>query len=165
MRAVACLVLAMAVLAPAPEICVGLAAPVDGPIVAGFAPIGRWAGHWGVDFGADPGTPVRAAGAGVVSFDGTVAGNRTITIDHGGGLKTSYSYLETASAGPGRVMAGSVIARSGRAHGVRGAPLLGADRRCLLDPMSVLGCLPVDLTNALWLLPPARKPVNRPIAC
>ena len=154
MRAVACLVLAMAVLAPAPEICVGLAAPVDGPVVAGFAPIGRWAGHWGVDFGADPGTPVRAAGAGVVSFDGTVAGNRTVTIDHGGGLKTSYSYLETASAGPGRVMAGSVIARSGRAHGSEALHFSVRVDGVYIDPMSVLGCIPVDLTNALWLLPP-----------
>jgi murein DD-endopeptidase MepM/ murein hydrolase activator NlpD len=154
MRAVACLVLAMAVLAPAPEICVGLAAPVDGPVVAGFAPIGRWAGHWGVDFGADPGTPVRAAGAGVVSFDGTVAGNRTVTIDHGGGLKTSYSYLEIASAGPGRVMAGSVIARSGTAHGSEALHFSVRVDGVYIDPMSVLGCIPVDLTNALWLLPP-----------
>ena len=46
-----------------------------------------------------------------------MAGNRTITIDHGGGLKTSYSYLETASAGAWRVIAGEVIARSGMSHG------------------------------------------------
>ena len=164
MRAVACLVLAMAVLAPAPEICVGLAAPVDGPVVAGFAPIGRWAGHWGVDFGADPGTPVRAAGAGVVSFDGTVAGNRTVTIDHGGGLKTSYSYLETASAGPGRVMAGSVIARSGRAHGSEALHFSVRDRRCLHRSNERARVHPGRPDQRPLAAPSARRPVNRPIA-
>ena len=35
-------------------------APVRGPVVAGFAPVGSYGGHWGIDFGAVPGTPVRA---------------------------------------------------------------------------------------------------------
>jgi murein DD-endopeptidase MepM/ murein hydrolase activator NlpD len=143
-----------AVAAPPPELCVGLAAPVGGSIVAGFAPVGRWAGHWGVDFAADPGTPVRAAGSGIVSFNGTVAGNRTITIDHGGGLKTSYSYLETASPGVWRVVAGEVIARSGMAHGSDALHFSVRIDGVYVDPMTVLGCLPVDLTKALWLLPP-----------
>ena len=154
MRAVACLVLAMATLAPASEICAGLAGPVDGPVVAGFAPIGRWAGHWGADFGVVPGTEVRAAGYGAVSFNGIVAGNRTITVDHGGGLKTSYSYLEAVTWSGGSVSTGEVIARSGLAHGTEALHFSVRIDGNYVDPMSALGCVPVDITKALWLLPP-----------
>ncbi len=140
--------------APQPELCIGMAAPVDGPVVAGFAPIGRWAGHWGVDFGVDPGTPVVAAGPGAVSFNGTVAGNRTFTVDHGGGLKTSYSYLQDVTWAGGRVATGQAIARSGMAHGSEALHFSVRIDDVYVDPMTVLGCLPVDLTRALWLLPP-----------
>jgi murein DD-endopeptidase MepM/ murein hydrolase activator NlpD len=135
-------------------LCVGLAAPVDGPVVASFAPIGRWAGHWGVDFDVDPGSLVRAAGPGIVSFNGTVAGNRTLTIDHGGGLKTSYSYLDDATIDSGGVTTGQVIARSGTAHGAEALHFSVRINEVYIDPMSALGCIAADLTKALWLLPP-----------
>jgi len=54
--------------------CIGLSPPVEGPVVAPFAPEGRFAGHWGVDFAVSPGTPVLGADGGVVSFAGEVAG-------------------------------------------------------------------------------------------
>ncbi len=79
-------------------VCAALRPPVDGVIVRGFAPVGRFGGHWGVDFKADPGTPVTAAGGGVVTFAGSVAGRLSVTIAHGGGLRTSYSYLDTRSS-------------------------------------------------------------------
>lgn len=47
-------------------------------------------GHRGVDLAAAPGTPIRASAAGTVRFAGTVAGTPTVSVDHGGGLRTTY---------------------------------------------------------------------------
>ena len=33
-----------------------LMAPVDGPVVAGYAPVGLYGGHWGLDYASAPGT-------------------------------------------------------------------------------------------------------------
>ncbi|MCL1598374.1 MAG: M23 family metallopeptidase, partial [Actinomycetia bacterium] len=71
-------------------------------IVRPYGPTGRWSGHFGVDI-ANPGrTPVRSVGAGTVSFVGKVAGRLSVTIDHGGGIRTSYSYLTSALVTRGR---------------------------------------------------------------
>ena len=49
--------------------------------------------HTGVDFRASVGTPVYAAGSGVVVFSGTKNGyGNTIVIDHGGSLATLYAH-------------------------------------------------------------------------
>ncbi|MCF8529930.1 MAG: peptidoglycan DD-metalloendopeptidase family protein [Candidatus Nanopelagicales bacterium] len=40
-------------------------------------------GHRGVDFPAEPGTPVFAVGSGTVRFAGTLAGKGAVSIDHG----------------------------------------------------------------------------------
>jgi murein DD-endopeptidase MepM/ murein hydrolase activator NlpD len=71
--------------------CVGLSPPLEGDIVDGFRPIGLYEGHWGVDYQAVVASEndVRAAASGVVTFSGVVVGNRTVTVDHGGGLKTA----------------------------------------------------------------------------
>jgi len=47
-------------------------------------------GHRGVDLAGYPGEPVLAAGAGVVSFAGTVAGVGVLSVQHPGGLRTTY---------------------------------------------------------------------------
>src|SRR5215470_6669685 len=47
-------------------------------------------GHRGVDLAATPGAVVRAAGAGTVAFAGQVAGVGVVSIDHPGGLRTTY---------------------------------------------------------------------------
>src|SRR5262245_41665044 len=50
--------------------------------------------HSGSDFRADPGTPVVAAGDGVVVFCGRYYGyGNMIEIDHGGGVVTRYAHL------------------------------------------------------------------------
>ena len=69
--------------------------------------------HNGVDFAAPPGTPVRAAGDGVVSWAGRNGeyGNH-VALDHGGGMVTTYSHLRGIASGlqPGmRVRQGQVI--------------------------------------------------------
>ena len=81
--------------------CASLAAPVAGPIVRGFAPVGSYGGHWGIDFGTPASTPVAAAAGGVVTFAGSVAGMLSVSLDHGGGLKTSYSYLSEIAVSEG----------------------------------------------------------------
>jgi murein DD-endopeptidase MepM/ murein hydrolase activator NlpD len=50
--------------------------------------------HSGTDFRGDPGTPVVAAGDGVVTFCGRRGGyGNVIDIDHGGGVVTRYAHL------------------------------------------------------------------------
>jgi murein DD-endopeptidase MepM/ murein hydrolase activator NlpD len=48
------------------------------------------AGHRGVDLQGAPGQPVLAAGAGVVSFAGMVAGRPVVSVEHADGLRTTY---------------------------------------------------------------------------
>ena len=57
-------------------------------------------GHRGVDLAAEPGAPVLAAGAGVVAFAGPVAGRGVVSVDHPGGLRTTYEpVVSTVRAG------------------------------------------------------------------
>jgi len=50
--------------------------------------------HRGTDFRAEPGTPVLAAGDGVVVFAGRQSGyGNVIYVDHGGGVVTRYAHL------------------------------------------------------------------------
>jgi murein DD-endopeptidase MepM/ murein hydrolase activator NlpD len=50
--------------------------------------------HGGTDFRADPGTPVLAAGEGVVVFAGRLGGyGNVVYVDHGGGVVTRYAHL------------------------------------------------------------------------
>ncbi len=108
--------LSLALLVPAGD-CPGLALPGAGEIVRGFAPIGRYAGHWGIDIAAAPGNPVTAADNGVVTFAGDVAGVLSVTVHHGGGLRTSYSYLESIGVAVGQpVGRGSTLGLSGVDH-------------------------------------------------
>jgi murein DD-endopeptidase MepM/ murein hydrolase activator NlpD len=137
--------------------CAGLQAPVHGAIVEPFAPIGRYAGHWGVDFAVAPATVVAAADDGIVTFVGVVVGNRTVTIDHGG-VKSSYSFLTRTLVSHGdRVVRGQPIGLSGH-HGGRHA--LHFSTRIgggYVDPEPLLACR-ADPGPGLWLretYPPA----------
>jgi murein DD-endopeptidase MepM/ murein hydrolase activator NlpD len=120
----------------------GQIAPVPGgDVVRDFAPVGRFAGHWGVDLAATPGTQARAALGGTVSFSGTVAGVSSVTINHGNGLRTSYSYLGTRSANQGdRVHAGDVIGETGDDRGVGALHFSYRQKGQYRDPMAVLLC-------------------------
>lgn len=134
--------------------CVGLDRPVPGPVVELYGPIGRYAGHWGVDLGATPGTQVRAAAGGTVTFAGSVAHNLTVTVEHGGGLKTSYSYLAEVSVGrSARVARGARLGSSGPAHGSDALHFsVRVDGR-YVDPLRYLGCHARGPAGAVYLVP------------
>lgn len=80
--------------------------PVDGAVVRPFdPPAGPYApGHRGVDLAARPGTSVRAALSGRVTFAGRVARLGWVTVAHGGGLETTYGALD-----PRGVVAGQAV--------------------------------------------------------
>lgn len=91
----------------------GAVRPVDGSVVRHFEepahPYGP--GHRGVDLAAGPGTTVRAALPGVVTFAGQVALRGWVTVDHGGGLDTTYGVID-----PRFVTAGQQV-RTGQSLG------------------------------------------------
>ncbi len=72
--------------------------PVEGPIGSGFGfrsdPFtGRPALHTGLDFPADPGTPILAAAGGVVASAGAHPQyGLLVEVDHGNGLLTRYAH-------------------------------------------------------------------------
>lgn len=108
------------------------APPVTAPIVDPFrAPPAPWlAGNRGIEFRTEPGTIVRAMGPGVVTFSGTVAGRRWVTIRHPDGLRSSLGPLLVVLVRVGdRVVGGAAVGRAGeRLH-------LGLRRgRTYLDP-------------------------------
>lgn len=99
--------------------------PVQGQLTSRFGPRGRdW--HKGVDIAAPPGTPVRAADSGTVTYvgwDGPYG--LLVRIDHGGGdVETVYAHLSSASvkAGDG-VQKGQVIGQVGRTGNATGPHL------------------------------------------
>jgi murein DD-endopeptidase MepM/ murein hydrolase activator NlpD len=75
--------------------------PVDVPATSGFGfrtdPFnGRLALHAGLDFPAEPGTPIVAAAGGmVVARDWHPAYGNLLEIDHGSGLLTRYAHAQT----------------------------------------------------------------------
>ncbi len=142
--------------------------PVPGALARPFVePVSRYgAGHRGADLVARPGTPVRAANAGEVSFAGPVAGSLHAVITHAGGLRTSYSFLATVAVRRGeRVARGAVIGTAGGGAGDHAGVLhLGlrvGDR--YVDPMALF--TPTDLTRLIRLVPvdePAQRGLDPP---
>jgi len=93
--------------------------PVVGPVVRGFDPPNSpyGSGHRGIDIAAPIGTPVVAPAPGIVTFSGLVAGSLHVTIDQGGGLLSTCSFLSATLVRKGDlVSAGQPIARSGPGH-------------------------------------------------
>lgn len=87
--------------------------PTSAPVLDGFrAPENPYGpGNRGIEYDTAPGDPIVAAGPGQVVFAGPVAGRLYITIDHGGGLLSSYSYLDALLVRRGQqVAAGQRIA-------------------------------------------------------
>ena len=138
-----------------------LVPPVDGAVVVRFqAPEVDWGpGHRGIDYEVSPGTAVRAAAAGTVTFAGEVAGSLAVTIEHPDGLATTYSILSEANVSAGdSVGAGELVGEAGGSHPGTGAGLhfgVKLDGE-YVDPESYLG--PVDVAGAIHLVPLAWEP-------
>lgn len=114
--------------------------PVGGAVVREFTPpASRYGtGHRGVDLAAAPGEPVRAALAGTVAFAGQVAGQHWVSLDHGGGLRSTYGVLEAPAVAQGeRVAAGDRLGvlAGGADHLDWGATRDGT----YVDPLTLLG--------------------------
>jgi murein DD-endopeptidase MepM/ murein hydrolase activator NlpD len=144
--------------APAPARAAGdWTWPVDGPVIRGFDPPDTpfGSGHRGIDIAAPIGTPVRAAAAGVVTFAGPVGGRLFVTIDHGGGLESRYSFLDELVARRNETVArGQVIARSGTGHAGDVVPSLHLAvllDDVYVDPLGYLG--PVEVWRFIRLAP------------
>lgn len=129
---------------------VGRAWPVGGPSALRerfAAPPTRWAaGHRGVDLAASPGTPVRAAAPGVVTFSGMVADRPVVTVTHPGSgtppLRTTYLPVIGSVPVGTPVAAGETIGEIavGSGHCASGClhwGLLRGER--YLDPLALLG--------------------------
>ena len=99
-------------------------------------------GHRGVDLRGSPGAPVLAAGEGVVAFAGMVAGRPLLSIDHAGGLRTTYEPVDPSVGAGHRVTRGSPIGTLLPGHA--GCPVdaclhWGLRRgETYLDPMTLL---------------------------
>jgi murein DD-endopeptidase MepM/ murein hydrolase activator NlpD len=131
--------------------------PLDGrpAVVRPFAPPPEpWlAGHRGVDLAAPPRATVRAAATGVVAFAGQVGGRGVVSIDHPGGLRTTYEPLSPLVVAGQAVRAGDPIGVLVAGHeGCQAAACLHWGLRrgaTYLDPLSLLGAgrvrlLPLD---------------------
>jgi murein DD-endopeptidase MepM/ murein hydrolase activator NlpD len=100
-------------------------------------------GHRGVDLVAPAGTAIRAAGAGTVVYAGTLAGRGVVSVEHPGGLRTTYEPVQAT------VTAGQWVAAGSRIGTLQPGHPSCAPAECLhwgarlpdgsyLDPMSLL---------------------------
>ncbi|MFI7695950.1 M23 family metallopeptidase [Nonomuraea sp. NPDC049655] len=148
--------------------------PLDGSprVLRRFAPpLAPWlAGHRGIDLAASADTPVLAAGSGTVRYAGPVGGRGVVTIDHPGGLRTTYLPISASVKQGEPITMGSRLGVVQAEHG-------HCQESCLhwgliqsaryLDPLLLLGHAPIRLLP-IWpktapprttppLLPPAPK--------
>jgi murein DD-endopeptidase MepM/ murein hydrolase activator NlpD len=133
--------------------------PVLGPILRGFDPPDSpyGSGHRGIDIGAAEGTTVVAPAPGVVTFAGPVGGRLFLTIDHGGGVESTYSWLSALLVRRGDTVApGTPIAATGWGHTGSPVPHLHLGVRLddvYVDPLAYLG--PVAVSGFIRLAPVA----------
>ena len=136
--------------------------PVVGPVIRSFdvpdTPYGS--GHRGIDIAAPVDSSVRSPAAGVVAFAGSIGGEVFVAIDHGGGLRSTYSWLASSSVEDGdAVFAGGLIARSGAGHPGSSVPHVhfGAKREgTYVDPLSLLA--PASVVDLIRLVPLGGRP-------
>lgn len=131
--------------------------PVSGPVVRAFDPPSSpfGSGHRGIDVAAAPGTTAVAPAAGTVSFAGSVGGHLFVTIDHGGGLTSTLSWVSSLLVRRGDpVTAGDPVARTGWAHPGSEVATLHLGVRLddvYRDPLDYLA--PIDVSSLIRLAP------------
>jgi murein DD-endopeptidase MepM/ murein hydrolase activator NlpD len=118
------------------------------------APSPNWTrGHRGVDLAGSAGQPVYAAAGGTVVFAGQLAGRSLVSIEHPGGLRTSYEPVRPAVRAGQRVDAGTALGVLLDGHAgcpVRaclhwGAMWGPAARADYVDPLGLLAETPIVL--------------------
>jgi len=124
--------------------------PVVAPVVDGFRPPQTFAGtgNRGLEYLTVGGEDVASAAAGIVVFSGPVAGSQHITVQHGDGIRTSYSHLTSRTAVFGdRVIAGQILgtANVGFHLGAR----IG---ETYLDPALLLAAPETEPSGRAWLI-------------
>jgi murein DD-endopeptidase MepM/ murein hydrolase activator NlpD len=82
----------------------------------GGARLSRTAGQRGIDIRASPAAEVRAPADGVVHFAGVVVDRPVLSIDHGGGVLSSYEPVETTLHKGDVVRRGQVIGTLAAGH-------------------------------------------------
>ena len=139
------------------------APPVDAPVTDPFRPPPvPWApGNRGIEYATVPGQHVAVIAPGVVVFAGAVAGALYVTVRHGDGLRSSYSFLAAVRVTVGEVLGARALV------GVAGARLhLGVRRGDdYIDPATLWGAA-VEPGHARLVAdsaasrPPRRSPVG-----
>jgi len=118
------------------------------------APSPNWnRGHRGVDLAGVSGQSVYAAGAGTVVFAGELAGRTLVSIEHPGGLRTTYEPVRPAVRAGQLVTTGTVIGDLLTGHaGCSAAACLhwgamwgAASRADYVDPLGLLASTPIRL--------------------
>lgn len=122
--------------------------PVDGPwiVTRAFDLASPYeAGHRGVDVEAGPGLAVHAPADGVVRFAGVVVDRPVLSIEHAGGLVSSFEPVEPLVARGDAVTAGQLVARvsAEHRHDPSGSLHIGARvDGVYVDPLALLGEIP-----------------------
>jgi peptidoglycan hydrolase-like protein with peptidoglycan-binding domain len=144
--------------AAAPADGVRFLRPVAGPMGDGFGFVaGRR--HTGIDFPADAGTPVGAAGGGTVAFAGWNSGGygNLVVVTHRLGFETWYAHLASIAVGQGASVAGGssigAVGSTGRSTG----PHLHFEARLFGTPIDPLPRLLATVSARASSSPAARR--------
>lgn len=136
-------------------------------VTRGFdAPAPNWTrGHRGVDLAGSTGQTVYASAGGTVVFAGELAGRPLVSVQHPGGLRTSYEPVRPAVRAGQRVAAGTALGVLLDGHA--GCPMPAclhwgamwgpASRADYVDPLGLLASTPIVLkpVDAPGRAPPA----------
>ena len=131
--------------------------PVVGPIIRDYDPPNSpyGSGHRGIDIAAPFGSPILAPAPAIVKFAGKVGGQMFVTLDHGGGIETTYSWVSAILVHKNdAVFTGMRIALTGSGHPGTTVPHLhlGAKRNgAYIDPLSLLR--PASVVDLIRLAP------------
>ncbi|MDT3443798.1 MULTISPECIES: peptidoglycan DD-metalloendopeptidase family protein [unclassified Pseudofrankia] len=142
-----------------PAAAVRWRAPLDGsltvarPFQPPATPYG--AGHRGIDLRTRAGAMVRAAGDGVVSYAGVLAGRGVVAVTHGE-LRTTYEPLDVLVSAGQRVTAGTPLGRLATGHP-------GCSQDACLHWGLLRGAAYLSPLVLLLPDPPRLLPVARPI--
>lgn len=120
------------------------------PILRWFdKPAQNWLpGHRGVDLGGKAGQPVLAAGAGFVAFAGVVGGKPVVSVEHTGGLRTTYEPVRASVTMGRRVIRGDTLGVLKPGHPGCATPCLHwglRQGREYLDPLGLVHAAPLRL--------------------